>query len=66
MVKSQIGNLKNNTQILQTNVKDEIMLVKGLFEPAVQSEIKKINEMKTEVQKINAEQLTTKKYVLNL
>jgi hypothetical protein len=37
-----------------------------LFEPAVASEIKKINELKVDVGKINAEQLTTKKFILNL
>jgi hypothetical protein len=66
IVKSQINNLKNNTQILQSNIRDESNHLKSLFEPAVASEIKKINELKVDVGKINAEQLTTKKFILNL
>lgn len=66
VVKSQISQLKNSSLILQNYVRDETTSLKNIFEPAISSEIKKINEMKTEVSKINAEQLSTKKYILNL
>ena len=66
LVKGQIANLKNNTQILQSNIRDETTQLKSLFEPTIATEIKKINELKTDVGKINAEQLTTKKFLLNL
>ena len=66
VVKSQITNLKNSTLILQNNIRDETTQLKNIFEPAVSAEIKKINELKGEVNKINSEQLTTKKYILNL
>jgi len=66
VVKNQISGLKNASLILQNNVRDETTQLKNIFEPAISSEIKKINEMKTEVSKINAEQLSTKKFLLNL
>lgn len=66
LVKSQIASLKNNTQILQSNIRDETTQLKNLFEPTIAAEVKKINELKTDVGKINAEQLTTKKFLLNL
>ncbi len=66
LVKTQISNLKNNTQILQSNIKDETNQLKALFQPAAAYEVKKINELKVDVNKINAEQLTTKKFILNL
>ncbi len=65
-VKAQISTLKNNTQILQSSVRDETAHLKAVFEPASAAEIKKINELKAEVGKVNAEQLTTKKFLLNL
>ena len=43
IVKDQISSLKNNMQMLQNNVRDETTQVKSLFEPAIASEIKKIN-----------------------
>jgi len=66
IVKNQISTLKNSSQALQTNIRDETTQLKNIFEPAISSEIKKINELKIEVGKINSEQLSTKKYVLNL
>jgi hypothetical protein len=66
LVKTQINSLKNSSQLLQSNVREETANLKNVFEPAIAGEIKKIGELKVEVGKINAEQLTTKKYVLNL
>ena len=66
VVNGQINTLKNNTQMLQNSVRDESGQLKAVFEPATAAQIKKIGELKTEVGKINSEQLTTKKYVLNL
>lgn len=54
VVKTQIATLKNNTQILQSSVRDETTQLKALFEPAAAAEIKKINELKAEVGKVNA------------
>lgn len=65
-VKNQTSSLKNSSLILQNNVRDETTQLKNLFEPAISTEIKKINELKSEVSKINAEELSTKKYILNL
>ena len=58
--------MKSSSISLQDSVRDETNQLKKLFEPAIASEIKKINELKTEVNKINSEQLTTKKHILNL
>jgi hypothetical protein len=43
VVKNQINNLKNASQALQTNIRDETTQLKNIFEPAISSEIKKIN-----------------------
>lgn len=43
LVKNQISSLKNSTQILQSNIRDETSQLKGVFEPAIASEVKKIN-----------------------
>jgi hypothetical protein len=66
VVRTQISGLKNSSLILQNNIRDETTQLKNLFEPTITSEIKKINELKTEVGKVSAEQLTTKKFILNL
>jgi hypothetical protein len=66
LVKGQINSLKNSSQVLQSNIREETTNLKNIFEPAISSEIKKISELKIEVGKVNAEQLTTKKYILNL
>ncbi len=66
VVNGQINNLKSNTQMLQNSIRDESGQLKAIFEPATAAQIKKISELKTEVGKVNSEQLTTKKYVLNL
>ena len=66
LVKNQIASLKNSTQIMQSNIKEETDQLKALFQPAVTAEVKKIQELKLEVSKVNAEQLTTKKFILNL
>lgn len=65
-VTGQISSLKSNTQLLQNTIRDESSHLKAVFEPATAAQIKKVNEFKTEVAKINSEQLTTKKFVLNL
>lgn len=54
VVKNQISQLKNSSLILQNYVRDETTNLKNIFEPAVSSEIKKINELKSDVNKINA------------
>lgn len=46
-VKTQISNLKNSTMILQNYVRDETSQLKNIFEPAIATEIKKINELKS-------------------
>lgn len=66
LVKTQVSALKNSSQMLQGNVREETERLKRLFDPAAAAQIKKVGELKTEVGKINAEQLTTKKYILNL
>jgi hypothetical protein len=66
MVKGQINNLKTSYSMLQNQTKEELERQKRFFEPNIMAERKTISDMKTEVQKINAEQLTTKKNALNI
>ncbi len=37
IVKSQIASLKNSSQILQTNIREETTQLKNIFDPAVTS-----------------------------
>lgn len=51
--------------MLQSQTRSELDRMKNLFEPSMNLERKQLSEMKNEVGKINAEQLTTKKNALN-
>ena len=66
MVKTQINGLKTSYQILQNQIKQELQKQKTFFQPNITIERKLIGDMKVEVQKINGEQLTTKKNALNI
>jgi hypothetical protein len=37
VVKNQISSLKNSSQALQTNIRDETTQLKNIFEPAISS-----------------------------
>ena len=63
--KAQTAELKSSYQLLQSQTREELERLKNIFEPAMNSERKQLAEMKTEVGKVNAEQLTTKKVTLN-
>ena len=52
--------------MLQNQTREELERQKNFFEPNILTERKTISDMKSDVQKINGEQLTTKKNALNI
>lgn len=51
--------------MLQSQTKEELERLKNLFQPAMNIEKRQLADMKTEVGKINSEQLSTKKVTIN-